>query len=108
MKKLLLFVIPILLAIIVFIVLYFLLGKQEGKGALQVTSLPKSNVFLNGKMVGQTPLCKCEGTNMLPVGSYTIRLEPQDTTLSAFEEKIKITKSILTVVDHTFAKNLSS
>lgn len=105
MKKLLLFIIPVVLAIAVLIVLLTIFAKDIfGKGALQVTSIPQSNVFLNGKFIGKTPLCKCDGQNMLTVGDYTIRLVPLDNTLSqeVFEQKVTITKSVLTVVDRTF------
>lgn len=105
MKKLLLFIIPVVLAIAVFFIVVTIFAKDIfGKGALQVTSLPASNVFLDGKYLGKTPLCKCDGQNMLAVGDYTIRLVPLDNSLSqqVFEQKITITKSVLTVVDRTF------
>lgn len=104
MKKILLILFPLVLAIAVFASLVYFLNKDSGKGALQVTSQPKSNVFLDGKLLGTTPLCKCQPDEMLPVGKYTIRVEPQEGNLVAFEEKITIAKSILTVVDRTFAQ----
>lgn len=105
MKKFLLILLPVVLAIAVVGVLFAFFGKDVfGKGALQVTSVPQSNVFLNGKYIGKTPLCKCDGQNLLAVGDYTIRMVPVDNALSqdVFEQKITITKAILTVVDRTF------
>lgn len=108
MKKLIIFITPIILALLVFLGFSFFLNRNLGKGGLQVTSNPKSQVFLNGKLIGTTPLSKRESSQMLPVGDYTIRLVPEDNSLLPFEEKIKITKSVLTVVDRTFGKGLSS
>jgi hypothetical protein len=103
MKKILFFFFPIILAIALFgIVVIFIAEKTPGKGALQVTSTPQSIVFLNGNPIGKTPLCKCEGKDILPAGEYVIRLVPVDTTREPFETKISINPSVLTVVDRTF------
>ncbi len=102
MKKVLLFFLPLLLAILLFV--FFTFFTDRGKGALQITSVPKSKVFLNGKLLGETPLGKYEAADMLKTGEYTIRLVPQEGDFSPFEQKIKITKSVLTVVDRTFGK----
>lgn len=104
MKRLLFVVTPIILAILTFTSFSFFLSQNiMGKGALQVTSLPISNVYLNGKLVGKTPLCKCEGKDMLPVGDYTIKLIPiAGDNLEAYEQRITITKAVLTVIDRTF------
>lgn len=103
MRKLLLFLLPVLLAVIVFAIFsFFFLRPNNGKGALQVTSLPASTVYINGKPLGKTPLCKCDSTEMLPVGDYTIKLVPLDSSLSSYEDRITINPSVLTVVDRTF------
>ncbi|MDO8657930.1 MAG: PEGA domain-containing protein [Candidatus Levybacteria bacterium] len=108
MKKIILYIIPIILAFVVFLIIQFYISKNSGKGALQVTSTPKSAVYLNGKTIGQTPLCKCEMQDMIPVGDYTLRLVPENNSFPPFEERIKISKSVLTVVDRTFAGGASS
>lgn len=103
--------IPVIMGIIVFFLVTFLLSQRDsGKGALQVTSVPQSNVYLNNAYIGQTPLCKCDGKNLLPTGDYTIRLVPVDAHFSStpFEQKITITKSVLTVVDRTFGDGATS
>ncbi len=91
------------LVILVFILLFFYVIKARNeKGYLQVTSLPKSKVYLDGKYVGDTPFCKCDAQNTLSTGDYTIRLVPSDNILSEFQEKINIFPSVLTVVDRKF------
>lgn len=105
MKKFLIFGLPIILAVLAFCIFLIVMNAQSnGSGALQVTSIPKSSVYLNGRLIGTTPLCKCDGKNMLAIGDYTIRLVPVDTSLSGdvFEQKITISKAVLTVVDRTF------
>lgn len=90
--------------------MFFLSKDGVGKGALQVTSIPQSSVYLNGKLIGKTPLCKCDPQSMLPTGDYTIRLVPLDTTAGStpFEQKITINKAVLTVVDRTFGPGATS
>ncbi|MCL5438691.1 MAG: PEGA domain-containing protein [Patescibacteria group bacterium] len=104
LKKLLLYLTPLVLASIILVIFIFYINNNSGKGALQVTSVPKADVYLNDKLIGQTPLCKCDLSDMISVGDYTVRLVPKEDGFSPFEEKIKITKSILTVVDRTFGK----
>jgi len=111
MKKILLFLLPIVLAIVVFLGFMFYLSKDSlGRGAVQVTSVPQSNVYLNGRLLGKTPLCECDVKSMIPTGDYTIRLVPMDSSLSgqSFEQKITINKAVLTVVDQTFGQGATS
>lgn len=104
MKKVLFIVSPIFLAIVTFTLFSFILAQNvSGKGALQVTAIPQSAIYLNGKLLGKTPLCLCEGKNLLPTGDYTLKMIPiAGDNLEPYEQKIHITKSILTVVDRTF------
>ncbi|MBU2632250.1 PEGA domain-containing protein [Patescibacteria group bacterium] len=108
MKKILFFVLPVLASILVFLLILFLIDKSNSKGALQVTSIPKSKVFLDGKPIGETPLCKCEEDQMLKVGNYTVRLVPNDSKVSPYEQKISISPSVLTVVDRSFGQGALS
>lgn len=108
MKKVILFATPLLLAVIVFSAALYFFNKDSGKGALQVTANPKSNIILNKTHLGQTPLCKCEGEDMLQSGEYTIRIVPIEAGFAPFEERITITKSVLTVVDRSFGKSSDS
>ena len=82
----------------------FFLTRDKQKGALQVTSAPDSKVYLNGNLIGQTPLCKCQLKDMMPEGSYTIQLVPTKGDFQPFEQKITITSKVLTVVDRTFSQ----
>src|SRR3712207_8100804 len=43
-------------------------------------------------------------TDMLQTGDYTIKLTPVDPNLGEFQEKIKVSQGILTVVDRKFGK----
>lgn len=81
------------------------LNKEAALGALQVTASPKSKVYLDGKLVGETPFCKCEKDDMLKVGKYTIKLVPITGESSPYEEKITIGGSVLTVVDRIFGNS---
>lgn len=108
MKKLLFIFVPILLAFIIFIIIFILVNQSSSKGALQVTSLPTTKVYLDGKFIGQSPLCKCEANDMLRIGAHTVRLVPIEGNFDAFEEKITISPSVLTVVDRTFGQGASS
>ena len=106
MKKVLFVVIPsLLLALLIFLGAQLFTQYRSLKGALQVTSSPVSKVYLNNMYLGQTPLCKCEASDMLKVGEYTIRMVPVDSNLSEFQEKITVSESVLTVVDRKFEKD---
>ncbi len=107
MKKILFYTIPFLGILIIFAGAVLYLNQNSGKGALQVTSTPKSQVYLNGKLIGETPLCKCETKDMIPIGNYRIRLIPKEGNSRPYEEQVAINKSTLTVVAKTFGENES-
>ena len=96
---------PLLIAIAIFFGVLFLLDRKSGKGALQVTSIPQSKVYLNSKLLGTTPLCACELDQMLDIGDHAVKLVPLAGNFRPFAEKITINKGTLTVVDRTFADN---
>ena len=108
MRRILLFLAPLLIAVIIFFGILFLLDRKSGKGALQVISIPKSKVYLENKLIGTTPFCACDLAHMLSIGDYAIKLVPLGGNFRPFEEKITINKSTLTVVDRTFADNGAS
>jgi len=106
MKKLVFILIPALLLAIFFFVSYqYLVKSRAQKGALQVTSVPESKVYLDSTFIGQTPLCKCDAGDMLKTGNYTIRLVPIEKDLPEFQEKIILSEGVLTVVDRKFGKD---
>lgn len=108
MKRVFAFTLLAFITIIAFAITVFLYTKNLGKGALQVTSEPNSKVYLDGKLLGQTPLCKCDAQNMVDEGSHTIKLVPIEGSFPPFEQKIPISSKVLTVVDRNFQDNSSS
>lgn len=105
MRRVFLFLAPLLIAIAIFFGILFFLDRKSGKGALQVTSVGQSKVYLDSKLLGTTPLCACELEQMLDVGDHAVKLVPLEGNFRPFEEKITINKGTLTVVDRTFADN---
>jgi hypothetical protein len=106
MKKVaLVFIISFILALGLFLGIQYYLNIRSEKGALQVTSSPTSKVYLNDGYLGQTPLCKCQASDMVVPGEYTIRLVPTDSSLQEFAEKVTISQGVLTVVDRKFGTN---
>ncbi|HSX09457.1 MAG TPA: PEGA domain-containing protein [Candidatus Saccharimonadales bacterium] len=106
MKKFaLVFIISFILALGIFLGVQYYINIHSEKGALQVTSSPQSKVYINGSYIGQTPLCKCEATDMIVPGEYTIRVVPVGSSFQEFQEKITISQGVLTVVDRKFGSN---
>ena len=118
MKKTLSFFLPpILIATAIFFAFQYFVLRPSEKGALQVTASPESAVYLNGRYIGQTPLCKCPNTgasgkqstrDLLQAGDYTIKLVPTDKSFPTYTDSITIRKSLLTVVDRKFAEGARS
>lgn len=104
MKKVFYILAPFVLVVLIFVAILLFLSQNKGKGALQVTSVPVAKVYLNGMLLGQTPLCQCELKDMLAVGDYTLRLVPIAGAFEPFEQKITIAPKVLTVVDQSFAE----
>lgn len=108
MKKVLFILGLIAITVGIFILIVWFLTKDSGRGALQVTSSPKSKVYLDGELIGETPLCMCDADNTVSTGSHTIKLIPDSGNFLPFEEKITISPSVLTVVDRTFGEGAFS
>ena len=102
MRRVALFVFPAILITVLFLISLFIVSKDSGKGALQITSNPSSRVYLNGEYIGDSPLCKCKLNEMISSGDYSVKLVPKEGGFEEFEERIRITPSVLTVVDRTF------
>lgn len=103
-KKKFVFVISIIIIFIGFFLLFQVLGNilPKGQGALQVTSSVPAKVMLNGKNIGTTPLCKCEGAEKIDEGTYTLQLVPEGGTLEAYTTRVKVGRGVLTAMDRTF------
>lgn len=97
-----LFVVPTFLITSILVSGFYLLSKRNEKGGLQATSVPKSKVHLNGKLIGETPMCLCDEKDRISVGKYTLKLVSLQEDFPPFEEKIEIGDKVLTVVDRTF------
>lgn len=108
MKRILLFTLGIFITIVIFSIGLFFINRSSGKGALQVTSDPESKVYIDGKLLGQTPLCRCEFKDMILSGDYELRLVPSEGNFEPFEQKIQIFPKVLTVVDRSFAQGPNS
>ncbi len=108
MRKIILFLIPILILTILFLSIVLIVNRDSGKGALQVTSIPSSQVFLEGKYAGKTPLCLCELQQLLNAQDYNIKLVPTQKGFKPFEQKITIYQGVLTVVDRTFDQQIAA
>ena len=106
MKKFVFIIIPtLLICLLVYLTILYINNLRSQKGALQVTSAPASKVYLNNEYVGHTPLSKTERQDMLAAGNYSLRLVPDDKSLSEYNEKITITVGVLTVVSRKFGKD---
>ncbi len=108
MRKVLFVIVCFLIAILIFSLVVYLLGQRPEKGALLVTSFPKAQVLINGKLFGETPLCLCVAKDMLGTGEYTVRLVPKEGNFEPFQRKITISPKVLTVVDRTFSQTALS
>lgn len=76
--------------------------KDVERGGLQVTANINGKVLLDGKYIGDIPVRKIDQQDTVQSGNYELRIEPQDTTLSAFTTRIQINGGVLTAVDKTF------
>lgn len=104
MKRKLLLLIAIILVtagLFIFIQVLFSVTNNQN-GGIQITANIKSKVFLDGQYIGDTPLAKNSQGDSIKVGQYDLRIEPKDTTYSAFTSRIKVNSGVLTAVDRTF------
>jgi hypothetical protein len=109
MKKVFLIIIAVIILGFLFFGLFqHFVSSRSQMGALQVTSSPESQVYINDRLIGQTPLCKCEAGDTLPVGDYVVRLVPKGIEGERYQEKIKISEGVLTVVDRKFGDDSTS
>lgn len=69
--------------------------KKEGPSALQISSTPKTTVYLDDKESGKTPFYD----EKLKPGEYTLKLVPENSEYITWEGKIKLNPDVLTVVN---------
>lgn len=103
MRKLAVFMIFIGIILIGGSGFFFIKSRQTSPSALQVTSVPKAIVFLDGQELGRTPLMQD-----VPAGEHTLKIIPEEINNISFEEKVSFSPNILTVVDRSFEQTGSS
>lgn len=96
--------------ILVIILVLFFLGflifanpfKKEQLSAMQISSLPKATVFLDGKHIGRTPFYD----EKLKSGEFTLKLVPEENgkNLPFWIQKIKLTPDTLTAINWQFGQ----
>lgn len=104
MKKKLLYLLAVLLIAAGFYGLFYIINivRPKGRGALQITSNIRATAYLDNKSIGSTPLCKCDASQTIEEGLYTLRLVPEDSSTQVYTAKVKISPNVLTAVEHTF------
>lgn len=90
----------ILFTFIVFLITIFLSacilpGQKPVPSALQVTSIPKATVYLDNKELGRTPYYD----EKIPAGEHTIRLSADSANFISWQQQVKFTPRILTVIN---------
>jgi hypothetical protein len=117
MKKILFIVLFLFILSAIGLIFYQFFWKKNEKGALQITSVPDSKVYIDNAYIGVTPLCFCPESSaideknrkdMLSVGEHDVRLVPTENGYVEFQERVTIEKSVLAVVDRKFAKGSGS
>lgn len=100
MNKLIYAIIGILILVVVGFLVYKStnLFQKERPGALQVSTLPKANIFLDNKQVGASPLID----NNLKSGEYDLKIQGIDDSKNEWTGKIKISSETMTAVDVQF------
>jgi hypothetical protein len=76
---------------------------KKAPAALQISTTPVANVFVDGKLVGKTPY---QSSN-LKAGEISLKLIPESATspLSSWEGKIKLNNGVLTLIDREFSSS---
>ncbi|HVZ12638.1 MAG TPA: PEGA domain-containing protein [Patescibacteria group bacterium] len=76
--------------------------EPRGKGALQVTTNIKAQVFLNDKNIGNAPISLLNQDQRIDSGDYSLKVVPEDKSQSPYNARITINPNVLTAVDRTF------
>lgn len=102
-KRLILAIIFFLLSGLSFLGIKLLNDRRQvtSLAALQVTATPKSQVYLNGQLLGETPY----SSDKLKPGEQTVKIVPLDEPANFFEQKVKLAPLLLTAIDRTFRTN---
>ena len=101
MRKIVIALLSVLLITAAGISIYYV-NMIKSVGALKVKTNIKAKVYLNGKFLGNTPLCKCEEEDLIKEGIYSLKIVPEDSSFIPFVAKIDIFKDVLTYAERTF------
>lgn len=71
-----------------------ILDRKTKSGLQVITDDVPSSVFINGQYLNNTPLIEKE----LKPGEYSIKIQPNDSSLVAYETTVTLRKNLLTVV----------
>lgn len=75
---------------------------KKSPAALQITTNPVSNVFIDGKPLGKTPF----SDSAFKEGEVSVKLVPESTSpLSSWEGKVKLNSGVLTIIDRDFGSS---
>lgn len=98
MKKLLALIIPLLIAGLLYYGYQLIYNAEKEASAIQVTSTPVAQVYVDNKPLGKTPLYN----DKLTPGDHTVKLIPEGDNLLTYEEKVNLKGGVLTVIDRIF------
>jgi hypothetical protein len=73
---------------------------QKTSGALQITTKPDAEVYLDSEKAGETPF----KNDKLQVKDYSLRLAPLDSKLAEWQTTVTLHSSITTVINYEFAE----
>ncbi len=105
LRKFILFLTPFLLLSILFLLIVLFINRDNGRGALQISSNKPAQVFLSNKFVGKSPLCLCDLPRLIKNGDYDVKLIPLETGFNTTSQKVTIYDGALTYLDVAFDKN---
>jgi len=94
-------ILVLLIITLVILFSFYLIGYFKPKGAgIFVDTVPVSDVYINGNMVGTTPYESIQNP-----GEITVKLIPQDSSFVVFETKVNLVSNIRTVIRREFAES---
>ena len=94
-KKLLFIVVPlVVIGAIAYFAKDFITGALSGKSELKIDSQPTAAVYINGESKGKTPF-----REKLPTGVYEIKITPEESSLYAFDQKVKLNAGTQTYIN---------
>lgn len=75
----------------------------QAKSGLQIVVNPQANIYLDGKVLGQSPFI----SQTLKAGQYTVKVSATDPTLTPWEGKVNLTPGVVTYIERQLATDPS-